>query len=83
MRLGQPPTIEADKPAHVTLTNPIIVSQDSGCSSTKTILQHSLLKMAFTEDQVTNLMDLLKIPADKQNFKGFPNAPDKYSINKR
>ena len=27
--------------------------------------------MAFTEDQVTNLMDLLKIPEEKQNFEGF------------
>ena len=27
--------------------------------------------MAFTKDQVTNLMDLLKIPAEKQNFEGF------------
>ena len=27
--------------------------------------------MAFTEDQVSKLMDLLKIPIEKQNFEGF------------
>ena len=27
--------------------------------------------MAFTEDQVSKLMDLLKIPTDKQNFEGY------------
>ena len=27
--------------------------------------------MTFTEDQVSKLMDLLKIPMDKQNFEGF------------
>ena len=27
--------------------------------------------MLITEDQVTNLMDLLKIPEEKQNFEGF------------
>ena len=39
------------------------------------IIHHSKitidLKMAFTEAQITNLMDLLKIPEEKRNFEGF------------
>ena len=29
--------------------------------------------MAFTEDQINNLMDLLKIPTEKRNFEEFRN----------
>ena len=44
--------------------------------SKKTIHYSSLkitidLKMAFTEAQITKLMDLLKIPEEKRNFEGF------------
>ena len=51
--------------------NLIILSQ--GSQVLKTSIQHLLLKMAKPEDQIINLMDLLKIPEEKRNFNELRN----------